>query len=195
MSNRTIKALLTLCFSFTALFLTDAAFAAAFQTNDPGVEPRSRVALLNGWKGDWVLSTAYSQDGGSTWQNMPENLVTYTSIQKGMAIRETVSDPTIAGFHSELTFSFDQYRNHYRLSLLDDTWGVMDMYEGEIEGDQLVMTNLRSDTSFPIGNGQSLHFKLSAALEGDTRVTDILASTDKGNSWFPYLRFTYMRAK
>ena len=91
------------------------------------------------------------------------------------------------------TFSYDPYRKLYRVSAMDDTFGLMDIYEGRfIEDGILAVTNLRSDTYFPMGDdGGRLHFMLRWTLNTPVKKFDVLMSTDGGASWAPYFEMTY----
>lgn len=85
------------------------------------------------------------------------------------------------------TFSYDPYRSLYRVTVMDDAYGLMDVYEGDFDAEgRLVVTNLRSDTSFPIQGGQ-LHFKLVYDFSPDNAHDfDVYLSTDRGESWSLY---------
>lgn len=91
-------------------------------------------------------------------------------------------------------FGYDTYREVYRISVIDDTWGVPDIYEGRFVSDGvLVVTNLRSDTHFPLEGGGRLHFQLRWDLTGDVKRFDVLMSGDGGASWSPYFETKYIR--
>ncbi len=91
-------------------------------------------------------------------------------------------------------FGYDTYREVYRISVIDDTWGVPDIYEGRFVSDGvLVATNLRSDTHFPLEGGGRLHFQLRWDLTGEAKRFDVLMSSDGGASWTPYFETTYSR--
>ncbi len=91
-------------------------------------------------------------------------------------------------------FGYDTYREVYRISVIDDTWGVPDIYEGRFVSDGvLIATNLRSDTHFPLEGGGRLHFQLRWDLSGDVKRFDVLMSGDGGASWQPYFETTYTR--
>jgi len=85
------------------------------------------------------------------------------------------------------TFSYDPYRSVYRVTVMDDAYGLMDVYEGDFDADgRLVVTNLRSDTSFPIQGGQ-LHFKLVYDFSHESSHDfDVYLSADRGESWSLY---------
>ena len=89
-------------------------------------------------------------------------------------------------------FSYDEYRQVYRIAVMDDAFGLMDIYEGRFVDDAtLIATNLRSDTHFPTADDGRLHFQLRWYLGGDVKQFDVLASTDGGASWTPYFEMTY----
>ncbi len=91
-------------------------------------------------------------------------------------------------------FGYDTYREVYRITVIDDTWGVPDIYEGRFVSDGvLVATNLRSDTHFPLEGGGRLHFQLRWDLTESVKRFDVLMSGDGGVSWSPYFETRYIR--
>ena len=89
-------------------------------------------------------------------------------------------------------FSYDEYRHVYRMAVMDDAFGLMDIYEGRFVDDStLIATNLRSDTHFETGEGGRMHFQLRWRIGSRIRQFDVLVSTDAGASWTPYFEMTY----
>lgn len=91
-------------------------------------------------------------------------------------------------------FSYDPYRDVYRVMSIDEAYGLMDIYEGGFDAQgRLAVTNLRSDTHFPIESGR-LHFQLRWDLsDPDAHGFDVLMTTDGGASWRLYYEQTYTR--
>ncbi len=91
-------------------------------------------------------------------------------------------------------FGYDTYRDVYRILVIDDTWGVPDIYEGRFVSDGvLVATNLRSDTNFPLEDGGRLHFQLRWDLSDEVKQFDVLMSSDGGATWQLYFETQYTR--
>ena len=93
----------------------------------------------------------------------------------------------------EVTFGYDQYRNVYRLYVLDDSFGVPDIYEGTVVGDQLIATNIGLGTSYPLENGGKLEFRFTMDLSGDKREVKIHMTANEGKQWLPMYRYEYER--
>ncbi len=153
------------------------------------------MRLLDGILGDWrVVTEIITQDGDWTEQSVA--MATFEKRLNGLLISEIETErlswegqnPAL-----ELDITFDQYRDVYRLSVIDDGWGIMDVYEGELEDAVLTVTNLKSGTSYPLENGGELFFKLEIPVSGDERVMNIGMSSDKGETWRPFYRVTYKR--
>ena len=102
-------------------------------------------------------------------------------------------DLTTPGFHMRTTLSYDQYRQVYRKVALDDIWGIPDIYDGRIEGDRLVMTNLSAGTLFPLDNGKWRGFRLTLELKDGRRQMWVDKTDDNGESWQPAFRIEYTR--
>ena len=84
-------------------------------------------------------------------------------------------------------FGYDTYRDVYRISVIDDAWGIPDIYEGRFVSDGV--------THFPLEGGGRLHFQLRWDLTDDVKRFDVLMSGDGGASWTPYFETTYTRLK
>lgn len=104
-----------------------------------------------------------------------------------------VGSPELMGLQSTITY--DQFRKVYRVTLLDDTLGLMDVYEGDFDTDTVLsVTNLRSDTHFPIGpNGEAMHFKLRWDLGASPITYELLMTVDGGESWDNFSKMTYTK--
>lgn len=88
----------------------------------------------------------------------------------------------------QVTFSYDQFRQLYRVAVLDDMTGLLDIYEGDFKNDSVLsVTNLRSETFYPNG-AQSIYFKLEWNISGEAPTFDVLASTDVGKTWASYMQ-------
>jgi hypothetical protein len=167
-----------------------APFPAPAETQDPGAVARSRMAELAVLAGDFRSTTEFSPDGGSTWESGAPRVVRVEFVHGGMVLRERTVEGSGEGFDMLQLLTFDQYRNVFRKAAIDDTWGLMDVYEGRIDGDTLVLDNLRSGTTFPTEDGER-YFRLRLELRSGERWMRIDASEDGGRSWRPAFRVRY----
>lgn len=170
--------------------------AHADEPNRPAVseKPYAMMQKLAVLEGRWSMVTEMTEDDGQTWQSFPASEVDLHLRHKGMILAEIPADTASPGFHMETYISFDQYRNVYRKAAIDDVWGIMDMYEGSPEGDTIVFTNLKSGTTFPIGEGVWRNFRLTLELKSPVRRLHVEKSDDGGKTWQKAFRITYTKA-
>jgi hypothetical protein len=183
-------------FLIVAAFLALAGGAAQGQANERpqvSVKPYTMMQKLAPLAGRWSMTTEITNDGGNTWSKTPASEVTLSFRHKGMLLAEIPAEISAPGFHMETYLSYDQYRNVYRKAAIDDVWGVMDMYEGAINGDTLILTNLKAGTSFPVGEEKWRHFRLHVELKTPARTMNIEKSDDGGKSWQPAFRVRYQK--
>ncbi len=170
--------------------------AATSQNTVPEVSkaPLQAMQALASWEGKWMVQMRYSPDNGATWQDLPPAEHDFKFREKGLILREEPLEVNPNTFQSATYYSYDQYRKTYRIAVMDDTWGIMDIYEGNITDDKLVLTNMKSGTFFPIGNGILRGFKLMIDLAGDTQRSFVIHKTDdNGKTWQPNFNITYTK--
>jgi len=173
-------------------------FATSVQANEPSrpavsEKPYAMMQNLAMLEGHWSMVTEMTEDDGQTWQAFPGAEVDLHLRHKGMILAEVPADTASPGFHMETYISFDQYRNVYRKAAIDDVWGIMDMYEGTPEGDTIVFTNLKSGTTFPVGDNVWRNFRLTLELKSPVRMLHIEKSDDGGKTWQKAFRITYRK--
>lgn len=170
-----------------------ASVPVAVAQDDPRAEPRAELNKLEGILGAWNASTFIMEENG--WRRLSEAEVVIERSLKGLLIVEHETGRAEDGEFPamKLDISFDQYRDVYRLAVMDDQWGLMDIYEGELAGDALTATNLRADTGFPLGDGRTMYFKLVIPTKGDERVMMIDTSLDGGETWQDFYKVIYTR--
>ena len=172
---------------------------AAAGTNEPlpqtAVVPHEAMRALDGLLGEWI-SVSQIANGDGTWTTLVKDRVEFRLKLRDLVVSERVIEHlegTGTIIHTD--FSYDQYREVYRLMAVDDTWGLMDIYEGDIMDGALQVTNLRSGTASKLDDGRDLHFRLTIPLSGDERLMTIDRSVDEGLSWVPFFRVTYVRSQ
>ena len=156
--------------------------------------PAEAMAKLSGMLGEWMLTSEVMTEEGD-WATTATDRVSITAGLNNLLFAEHLQERLDGGgFVIETDFTFDQIRKVYRAAVVDDTWGLMDIYEGELEGETLVMTNMRAGTDFELQDGRRMNFRLSIPVAGDNRVVMIDQSVDSGETWAPFYRLTYKRA-
>lgn len=159
----------------------------------PSAEPQNRLALLEGLEGRWSMTAFMTSDGGDSWSQLSQTTVTIQYIHNNMVLKEEVENPASDAFNMLSFITWDQYRSVYRKAAIDDYWGIMDIYSGDIDDNRLVLDNLESGTFFPVESGQWRSFRLSIDLSGDERTMLVEASDDGGANWEPAFRSEYVR--
>ena len=164
------------------------------QQNSPSVAPKLAMEKLSNLEGLWKSTLWISNDRGKTWTDKPSNTISVSYSMKGMFIGQQNNEPSQNGWDMMNLVGYDQYRKVYRQTVMDDTWGMMDVYEGNIdEQNRLVIDNLRSKTFFPGQKDMWLAFRLTAELTPCKRATYIDVSIDEGKDWIPYMIYRFER--
>ncbi len=155
-------------------------------------EHKSAMARLSSLEGVFeVTGVRHTPDGPVPLQ---ETTASAQYILNGFVLEETSqSDMGRPDLVSLLThFSYDPHRQVYRISVSDDTFGIMDVYEGRFTADgALIATNLRSDVYFPLEGGDRMHFQLKWDLSEPSKSFDVLYSTNGGATWVPFYEMVY----
>ena len=89
--------------------------------------------------------------------------------------------------------AYDRFNKRYRLSAADAMTGQLDIFEGDWDGDQLVLTNVRADTFVTDqSSGQRFHSRL-VIVPGEPLTIESAFSPDAGKAWFPPSRQEFTR--
>ena len=158
---------------------------------DPGADARRQMQRLKVLEGYYSLVVHMSNDSGKTWQQGPAQKVQLRLRHNGLLLEELPLELSGAGFHMNTYLTFDQYRSVFRKAAIDDVWGVMDIYQGTIVDETLVLTNLESGTLFPVGADTWRGFRLSVPLTAGERTMLIEKTDDFGQSWQPAFKSVY----
>ena len=156
--------------------------------------PLAKMRALEMLAGEWRMTVYVTEDDGETWAPTPPQHVELRFVHKGMMLEEVPGNLDSPGFHMHTFITYDQYRNVYRKAALDDVWGILDLYQGEIEGDKLVVDNLDAGTFFPIDENTWRGFRLTMELKPDRRWMWIDKTDDNGKTWQPAFKSEYVKA-
>lgn len=149
-----------------------------------------RVEALNSLLGDWnVEQFTYAANG--EWQKTSTSKMNMVSGLAGVMISGESRDMMPKGaMDLELTLTYDQFRETYRMSVIDSIYGLMDIYEGDMNSDgHLVLTNIKSDTHFPYEN-DIMHFRFTFNDDEEGKISfSIEQTSDSGENWSPMLNY------
>lgn len=187
-----IKQKLTHIFAATLAVMTFTLLGNAQE--HPSTVPAKEMKKLESLAGNWTIQSRYTPDEGKTWQSVPPSAVKLGFRQKNLMLAETPLETEKPGFHMENFITYDQYRKLYRMAAIDDMWGLMDVYEGTIDGDNLVLTNLKSGTFFPNESSGWRAFRITFELKSGERLMIVEKSDDGGKNWHPNFEITYTPA-
>lgn len=148
--------------------------------------PLAKIEKLETLLGTWQTENYAYQD--NNWKQVATSVTTFTLKLKGKLITEEITNlvPNNS-FIVETLISYDQYRNTYRLAAIDDTYGLMDIYEGDFTENGIIQfTNFRAGTNFPTADGGDMYFRLTfSEIDRNAREFLVENTVDNGATWTP----------
>lgn len=156
------------------------------------------IERLHFMVGEWDIK-AYSLGSQGEWVDSP--LPNWTKIEPlfdGAFLQEQVvpmqmGDTTVRFF---IMWSYDQYRQVYRMLACDDQDGLMDILEGNFDDgtDTIVVSNVSTNTSMLGADGKPINLRLSSTQTSADSFTDEMSeSLDGGLSWSAVYRAEHTR--
>ena len=161
----------------------------------PGAEAQAEMARLAPLEGAWTVEVYQANTEGG-WTLLGEEHTRIEFMFNDLTLREHPAEDGVHPYRLETTLQYDQNRDVYRLAAMDDTWGNLDIFEGQWRApDTLVMTNIKADTSFITDTGQALHFRLTTRIiSEDTHEFLVEMTADRGESWQSFMRYNRTRS-
>lgn len=167
-------------------------FGVAAQPAKPDQSPEfKRLAAM---VGRWRVTMEVVDEKGA-WQAMPGRQFSTIEHYKNGYLRERLETPDAkTQYNLELTYAYNQFDKFYQLTVLDDYSGLIDSYHGVMDGETLVMDNLRAGTRSPDAKNNLIHYKLefSGFASASPRML-VYGSKDAGKTWSLMMRVTYAR--
>jgi len=173
------------------LALTSLALEPEAEVPLSSAKPLAMMEKLEPLSGIWSLTRKITEDGGQTWQDTTVSKVQIRARQNGMLLEEAAVGEDDSVFHVVVLLSYDQYQFVFRQAAIEDYWGLMDVSEGTIEDDVLVMDNLESKTFYPMDNGRLRALRIRVELTTPSRTSYIDESYDRGHTWAPLFELHY----
>ncbi|MEM7730170.1 MAG: hypothetical protein AAF311_12990 [Pseudomonadota bacterium] len=180
----------------TAQARTPADTPAPEATEAAPVHPHTAaMAHLQPLMGDFALSGTQNEADGSVSTHMPSMATGAPTVGKaGLLLKTHVGVEGGTAITTHLTLSYDQYRDVYRVAVLDDSSGLLDIYEGTVEDGVLRVDNLRADTFYMAGD-MKVHFRLVWDMTDTVIDYDVDASVDGGETWLPFMMMEMVPVK
>lgn len=149
--------------------------------------------------GAWDIQASIMGEDG-TWMDTPlPKETTILPLLCGAFHREELSvsygEKTI---HLFFTWSYDKYREVFRMISCDDAEGLMKVLEGNFEDstDTVVISDVRTGTSMLDEEGRESFMRLASTKTSEDGFTDVVSeSLDGGQSWSPVFRAVHTRKR
>ena len=171
----------------TLAFTASLSLLAPLATAQAASSHAEALARLDPLVGAFTFSGTRNEVDGSVTTLVPTRAVGEASVN---GVGRTLGFVTDAGAGAPITnridLSHDRFRDLYRVTVLDDASGLLDVYEGGLADGVLSVTNLRSDTFYPVGDLE-VHFRLVWDLSDPVVEFTMDATTDRGAVWQPFM--------
>ncbi len=122
-----------------------------------------------------------------------ETVAVIHSRAGGSLLEEEIEVATDRPRRARRLFSYDRFREVYRLAHFDTYSQHLDVLEGQLADGRLVLTNLRTDTPVRILRLSFHAREILHDIQPDSFKLDREVSPDGGQSWVPDIRFVYTR--
>lgn len=149
-------------------------------------------------QGEWDVEAHVMTETGE-WMSIPEPFETTIVAMIGGACHREEMPVLVDGVRTRLLFSwsYDQFRERYRMISCADTDGVMSILEGNfLEGTDMVMINdIGTGTAFPGSATDAAYYRqLASTKTSEDSFMDVVSeSYDRGATWEPVFRAKHTR--
>ncbi len=147
--NITKTILLLLCFAGNLWAQYD--YSPGFKAGKP--EEMNKLAFM---EGDWEINEYWTPEKdlpNPNWKPMGKSSSTFKLIFSGAFILESSKGFPIQPMHEGFSaweytalYSYDRFQKKYRCIASDNIFGLSDIYEGNFEGNDLVLSNHTTST-------------------------------------------------
>lgn len=163
-------------------------------TVDPYPTPAPELAPFARLAGSWELELDQLRHRSNEWRRLAVEVSAVGAELRDRFVRQSfvVTYPGIPRpVRTDFVYSWDRFQHLYRVAACDDWAGLLDVFEGKLDGDLFVIDNTRSKTYF---GAERLATRLTLRFAGEDRLElDVEASSDDGGSWAPLYRGTLRR--
>jgi Protein of unknown function (DUF1579) len=186
-------AILLLSFAIDASAQTTTAPPAQGLTADINRPPQmDRLLPL---AGTWKMTPSYFDPRSRQWVDGAVFHALFVPRYDGRYLHSefVLPMPGLPAFMMDWTLSYDRYRNTYRMAVLENVVGLMDIYEGEWQGDALLLDDKRTGTSAPGVSGRLMFARFVFRFDGPTRMR-ITMQTWQKDVWVDHIRIVMDKA-
>lgn len=166
-------------------------FVSAADIPSDSQKPHKMMSKLAELAGSWSVERLYSKDAGNSWAPYAKAQVQVKYQNKKLMLEQLALQPEGQFFNMRTFISYDQYQEVFRQVAIEDRWGFMDISQGKIVGDMLVLSNTHSKTYYPMDGGRLRALKVRMQLTSPLRTVFIDESYDDGKTWAPVFKMHY----
>ncbi len=186
----------------------------------PGFDagPQEEMAPLEHLVGEWDIQLYYparddTVDAGWAWQEWAESHAVISSRMGGVALFEQnqgfplgPSSVGVEGFEFwsyDTHFSYDLVQQTHRVVVIDNLWGLADIYEGDFTEDGGSVSNLRTGTNILMGRDGGPQKALIRIRDIDENSfvlewwsldgSSVIDGSVDDQAWEPSVRMEYVR--
>ena len=144
--------------------------------------------------GKWDVTVKWISPEGKAFPAPTESLI--EPMLDGCFLKETITVPMWQSKNPMVGIrSYDQFRKTYRLVWFDSLIALADIYEGSMADGALMLTNLKSGTSYapPGGPENFVRITQKNGASHDEFGLTWEASSDKGQTWRKTCEYAYKR--
>ena len=160
-------------------------------------EGYAKIAFL---EGDWRAKNFQPRrgEGGKIeWVPYEDTTRRFTRVFDGAALIDAEGPETAARKDPPMRFqgiySYDQFKDAYRVIYTDDNTGLLDVYEGSFVDGHLVVSNQSGGTYWKNGDQRFFGRVIFTFLPPDRFDVVFESSRDEGKSWLPASRTEHYR--
>ena len=160
----------------------------------PNAEALAEMSRLAPTAGEWQARILERDEQGA-WREIGTERQSIHYLLNDLALREAAPERAVQGWRLESTIQYDHELDVFRLAAIDDTWGRMDIYEGEWTAPGVLqLDNVETGHGYTAGPDQTVFFRLTTTIiDTNHNEFQVDMTTDHGESWIPYHRAERVR--
>ncbi|MBP6011412.1 MAG: hypothetical protein KBA31_04210 [Alphaproteobacteria bacterium] len=189
---------------FTVLSFLVAAMPAFAENPPPKPEPgvmrfAGRAPEMEPFQtlvGAWLVTQRFYRPKRGIWEQGPGFDMTFTARYEGMFIdsEQVIPFTDTQSWRNTFVISYDKFRRVYRLAMMDGIVGLMDIFEGERVGDQIVLDDVRTNTPGPNLRGDLEYVQMTLSFPVPDQFLIAVRARREGR-WVEMLRYELARKK
>lgn len=153
----------------------------------------AEMERLSPMEGTWKVDAELYRPKLQRWDK-GESFTAFFAKRYGGHYIETELVPLSGtqGYVAHIAFSYDKFRREYRAFFRENIFGLLDIFEGNFEGDTLLVSNRETGTAGPSMAGNIEPNQLAIRIENSNRFT-LSLSAWRNERWVNGMRYTFSR--